>query len=659
MNHFLKIILLLSVATAFFSCSDEFVNEKLDISGVAASAIIISPEWEDDDYEFKCDGVGNADFTINSKPDWLILDSNSGKFEDSIATIHCSANEEPRFSKIGFYVDQMLITSAGKKYAIPLYYITEGNPSAQVNRAFEINYNNYNNQLQISNSGNGILLWDIVSMPYWLTVNMDQFNIMSVILGQGASASLPFNLNALAAAQSGLNGTIVLKTNDRNNPLVEIAVSANLGTPDLSFFTERLDFGNTETNKTFGIYNYGNGLLIWSFEELPEWLSVSPASGMYLPHTSSGDVIFTCDRSKLQPGLNSATINLKTNAPNKSSVPIVVTVRVPGINANVRALQGNIVDATFDKNTNTLFYVTGQPNKLVAYDVTAKTVLHEVALSNAPTCLAINEDFKRALVGHGGMISTVDLTNNTVTKTYELDYTVYDMEWAEGDWFCYTIANSTISNLLWKNINTDETYETISNSYRLGTADLKKIPNQPYIIASSKNVSPTGIYVFDIKSKTRKSYTHESIGNVTFFKGGELMVTGYSYIVRTSTITALSGSQITATSSIGELKYNSENRATSWWIDYSAASHSIWAIFSYYTHSYYPPVAATIYQFEDNDYTLVKKYTYDNMYQPDAQAAAYEVEARYVFANSSGTEVSVLRKGKDNNIWSVEFIPVQ
>lgn len=658
MNHFLKIILLLSVAIAFFSCSDEFINEKLDISGVAVSAIIISPDWEDDDYEFKCEGVENADFTITSKPDWLILDSNSGKFADSIATIHGSANPESRFSKIGFYVDQMLITSGGKKYAIPLYYITEGNPTVQVNRAFEISYTNYINQLQISNSGDGILLWDIVSMPYWLTVNMDQFNIMSVILGQGASASLPFILNAQAAAQSGLNGTIVLKTNDKNNPLLEIAVTANLGTPDLSFFNERFDFGSSETSKIFGIYNNGNGLLIWSFEELPEWLSVSPVSGMYSPYTSSGDVVFTCDRSKLQPGLNTATIYLKTNAPNKSSVPIVVSVRVPGINANLRALEGSVVDATFDKNTNIMYLITSQPNKLVAYDVTAKTVLHEVALSKAPTCLAIKDDFKQAQIGHGGMISTVNLTNYTVARTYELDYTVYDIEWAEGDWFCFSKANSTSSNLLWINTATDETYETPTNNM-LGTANLKKIPNQPYIIASRRNVSPSGVFVFDTDKKTQKSYSHESLDNVWFFKGNELMVTGYSYIVRTSTITALSGNQITATSSIGELKYNSENRATSWWIDYSAANHSIWAIFSYYTHSYYPPVAATIYQFEDNDYSLVKTYTYDNMYQPSSQAAAYEVEARYVFANSSGTELSVLRKGKDNNIWSVEFIPVQ
>lgn len=657
MNHFSKIIIVLLVTIAIFACSDEFVNEKIDISGVAQSAIIISPDWDADDYQFKCEGVGNADFTINSKPDWLILDANSGKFTDSIATIHGSANAEPRFSKTGFYVDQMIVTASGKKYAVPLYYITEGDPSVQVNRAFEISYNNYN-QLQISNSGDGILLWDIVSMPPWLTVNMGQFDLMSVILGKGAIANLPLSFDVQYAVQNNLKGTIVLKTNDKNNPLIEIAVSANLGTPDLSLYSNELNFGTSETSKIFGLYNYGNGILIWSFDGLPEWLSVSPSSGMYQPHSTSGDVIFTCDRSKLQPGLNTATIYLKTNALNKSSVPITVTVRVSGLNGNVRALDGNIVDAIFDKSTNTLFYVTAQPNKLVAYDVTAKTVLGEVALSKAPTCLSVREDFKQALIGHGGLISTVNLSNYAITKTYELDFTIYDIEWAEDDWYCYSKANSTNSNLLWINTNTDETYETISNSYTLGSADLKKVPNQSYIIASRTTVSPTGIFVFDIKSKTRKSYAHESIGNVWFFNGDELMITGYSSIIRTSAVTSASGDQINGPSSIGELKI-SEYPNVSWWIDYCEANHSIWAIFSYYTHSYYPPVAATIYQFEDNDYKLVKTYKYDNLYQPDIQTAAYEVEARYVFSNSSGTELSVLRKGKDNNIWSVEFIPVQ
>jgi hypothetical protein len=649
MNHFLKIIILLSVTIAFFSCSDEFINQKLDISGVATSAIIISPEWDADDYQFKCDGLSNADFKIESKPDWLVLDSNSGKITDSIATIHGSANPVPRFSKTGIYVDQMMVAASGKQYAIPVYYIIEGNPSVQVNRVFEISYNNYNNELKISNSGDGVLLWDIVSMPNWLTVNMSQFNLKSVILGKGAAATLPFTFDVKAAVQNNLKGTIVLKTNDKNNSLVEIAVSANIGTPSLSFSNKQLDFGSSETTKTARIYNQGNGLLIWSIEGLPEWLSVSTANGIAMPYTSANDITFTCNRSNLQPGLNSATFYLKTNDPDNSSVAVVITVRMPGSIANVRTLEGNIVDAMFDKSTNTLFYVTGQPNKLVAYDVTARAVIHEVALNKVPTCLAINEDFTKAAVGHGGLISAIDLNSYTLTRTFEYGYSIYDMEWAKDDWFCFTKAGTYMNNLLWINTSTLETAESNDNEMDEGTY-LKKVPKQPYVIAARRFTSPSGITVFDINTKLEKNYRHQSVGNYWFSSDGQYMFESGGNVYRTNAIVSASGRNPQDVTTIGKLKVpGTEYYYSLPWVDYSSVSKSIWALYG----------SSLIYQFEDNDYTLVKTYACDDIYQPNPQTAAYEVEARYVFANSSGTELSVLRKGTNNNIWSVEFIPVK
>jgi len=658
MKRIIKNCILLSIAILTFSCSDEFINEKLDISGVAISAVIISPEWETDDYQFQCEGAGNADFIIESKPEWLSTDAVTGKFVNSIATIHVKANLESRYSNTGIYADQMMITAGGKKYAVPLYYINEGTPAIQVNRTFEISYNNFYNQMQISNSGNGILLWDIVSMPEWLTVNTGQFDSMSLMLGKDASASIPFLFNLEKAVQNdNLTGTILLKTNDKNNPLVTIQVTANLGNPDFNIFENPLNFDNTETTKIFRVYNHGEGIAIWRFETLPEWLTVSPANGVVLSY-SSADINFTCDRSKLSPGLNSATIYLKSSDPDRPSIAITVTVRVPGIGENIRLLEGNIVDLKINKNTNTLYFVTSQPNKLVTYNIASKEVTHEIALSKAPTCLAISEDFTKAVVGHGGMMSVIDLTAYSVSKTYETDYTVYDAEWADDNWFCYTKANNNTENLLWMNVSTDESIQTSTGSHNLGTADLKKIPNQPYIIAGRKNVSPSGIFVIDIATKTLKSYTHTTLGDLWFFNEGQLVVTGYSYVMRTSTITAPDGYNLNEPPSIGEL-IGEAYRYPAWWVDFTPESNSIWAILSYHADYYFPPYNGRIYQFEDNDFKLVKTITYNNIFQPDAQTAAYEVEARYVFANNEGTELTVLRKGKDNNNWSIEFIPVQ
>lgn len=658
MNHSFKIIIILAFAITFFSCNNEFIYERLDISGVATSAIIISPQWDANNYEFKCEGMVNADFTVTSKPEWLVLDSNDGKFQDSIATIHCSANQEPQFSNIGFYIDQMVVTTGGRQYAVPVYYITEGNPTVQVNRTFDIASTSYNNQLRISNSGDGILIWDIVSLPEWLEINKSQFNPTSLILKNGAAASLSFTFNFKAAMQNNLKGTIILKTNDKNNPLVEIAVTANLGIPHVSLNNILINFGSSETTKTTRISNNGSGILVWNFEGLPEWLSVSTATGTVNPYHSS-DVTFTCNRLNIPPGLNSATLHLKTNDANEASVAVTVTIRMPGTGANIKAIEGNVVDATFDKSTNILYYVTSQPNKLVAYDVTAKTLLHEVALTKAPTCLATGENFNQAMVGHNGMISAVDLSSFQVSKTYELKDAVYDMEWASEDWFCYTILSNYSYNLLWINSSTGETFQTLPlpNCFSLGAAVLKKIPNQPYIYAYHKNLSPSGIFVYDLSRNEMKSYTNTSIGNVWFFKQGELMVTEYSSIIRTSEITVASGSQNSDPSSIGKLKLDPYANK-SWWIDYSEGNHSIWAMFSYHTNAYYPPVKGRIYQFADNDYTLMNTYLYDDMYQPDIKAAAFEVEPRYFFVNSAGTELSLLRKTVNDNTWSVEFIAI-
>lgn len=651
----LKSIILFSIVLLVSSCNDDFINEHLDISGVGTSAIIISPSWEADNYQFKCEGAGNAEFSIDSKPDWLSPDDLSGKFVNDMATIHCKANTVPDFSKTGIYIDQLLITAGGKKYAVPVYYITEGNPKAEVNPTFQISYNNYNNQLQISNTGDGILIWDIEAMSSWLTVDMNQFDQSSLILGQGSSASIPFILDAEKVVQSGSTGIIILKTNDKNNPMIQIAVTADLGTPHLTIYSYNLpiDFGTSATSKTLNFSNNGNGILTWRFEGLPDWLTISPSSGITYGY-SGPEITFTCDRSKLEPGTNSATVYLKSNDTANPSYPISVLARKPGVNANVHALEGNIVDAKYDKNTNTLYYVTSQPNKLVVYDVTTKTASHEIALDKAPTCMAISEDFTKAAVGHGGMISAIDLNNYSITKTFEYGYSIYDMEWAKGDWFCYTKAGTYMNNLLWINISTSETAESDDNQMDEGTY-LKKVPQQPYVIAARRFTSPSGITVFDIDTKLEKSYRHQSIGNYWFTSDGQYTFESNMNVYRTSAIVDPSGKNLEYITAIGKLQYPGDNYYPIPWLDYCQATHSIFGL----KNKDYQTISSQIYQFEDNDYTLVNTYMYDNYYQPDAQSTAYEVEAHYIFANSSGTELSVLRKGIDNDNWSIEFIPVQ
>ena len=646
-------ILLLTVA----GCSNDFLNENIEKNAQPAgeSTIYISPTWEASNYQFMLPNAGNADFVIETTPSWLNIGSTRGTLVNGVATIHCSTTKHSDFDKTGIYLDKIQVTANGTTFFVPVAYINEGNPKIQVERTLTIGYNSYYSpHLHIENTGNGILLWDIISMPQWLSIDMNNINLSGIIIPQHNSYSLPLTFDSEALLAGELTGSIVLKTNDKNNPEIEIIVTADLGTPQLNLWKiYQLDFGITETSKALEMRNYGSGILAWHFEDLPEWLTVSPAKGVYYPGTYYDDIVFTYDKDKLQPGLNSATIRLVSNDPNTPSYPITITVRTSGSDVNVRALEGNIVDAAFDKNKNILYYTTSTPNKLVTYDVTTRTVLHEVDLSKAPTCFAISEDSPKAIVGHGGRISVVDLQNHTVTKTIEVSGVLADIDFAANNWCAYTEGgnyNIQHTNIYWVNLS-DGSVTNGSDVYR--SCIIKKVPNQDYIIGSEINVS-AGLYVYDINNRTEKADIFESFKN--FWFAGNYIVGSYGDIYRVSDITSKKGYNSDGVSPIGKLEYpTNDNYSDIPFIDYCPTTRSIFSLEKKY---YWETTSPFIYQFEDNDYTLVNTYVYDNLYQPDAQTTAYEVQAQYVFANGTGTELSVLRKGNDNNNWSVEFIQI-
>ena len=652
-NIFQKIILAIFLLTVA-SCNNDFLDENLEVITTPAgvSTIYVSPTWDVDDYELMLPNGGNADFKIETMPSWLNVNSTTGKLVAGVATIRCSVTENAEFAKTGIYLDKIEITANSTTFFVPVAYISEGNPEIEVEKELVINYDSYYYpRLNIKNIGEGILFWDIISMPPWLEIDMNNLNLSRIILAQGDWYQLPFSLN-VAEMQiediiiGTLEGSILLKTNDKNNPEIEINVTVNLGTPQLNIWgvwNNFIDFGVTETSKELRIRNYGAGILVWNFEDLPEWLTPSQTRGMCYPSTYNDDIVLTCNRDKLQPGLNSATIHLVSNDPNTPSYPITVAARAPGNSANVRSLEGNIVDVAFDKNNDILHYITSMPNKLVVYDATNKTVLQEVALSKAPTCFAITEDWTKAAIGHDGMISAVNLQNYTVKQTFNFSHAIGDIAWAEEDWLCYTKADGYSNNLLW--INTESTEMDDSRDGELSRASvIKKVPNKSFVVA-------TGYYdrfvVYDTFNRRVKALSQTDFFNFWLSEDGQYTFSSDGFVYDNSSIATSSNDIYFYLDKIGQMRdYN--YYFYSIWMDHSSYTNSLWSISD---NNY------NVSQFDDN-YTLVNAYVYDNLYQPDVETAAYDVRAHYVFANSTGTELSVLRKGNGNNNWSVEFIQV-
>jgi len=654
MQRIIKNTIIFTLLYFLTSCSKDFLDQGLTPVSfpIGLSNIYVSPNWQSADYQFKLPAIKDADYEILSKPSWLNIASVSGQLSDSIAIVQCSATRNSSFDAVGVYTDFMTVRANNIDYKVPVAYITEGNPSIQVQSSLTLSYSPYGYiSLPIQNIGAGILIWQITSMPDWLTLDISHLDINGLYISQNNWYDIPFLVKTDMASSGTLTGKIVLSTNDSEHPSVTIDVTIDMGTPELYTYGDMIDFSSDETSKTFYFGNFGDGILVWEFQDIPEWLTIEPSKGVYSSYNSS-DIIFTCDRTKLQPGQNVAVVTLKSNDSSRPSYNITVTAVTPGDNTNNRAIVGTVVDAVFNRNTNTLYYVTTSPSKLIAYDVNTRTVLNEIALSKAPTCLAITEDWTKAAVGHNGYISAINLSNYTVTTTYTVDYSVYDIAWGENDWFSYTQKDGSSCGLHWINTTDGTLYDDTDHSL-YGSAIIKKVPGQPYIIATRTSVSPSGFFAYDIATKSKKSYAHMSLTNFWFSQNGDYVFSKFLDVYRTTSSTGSDDTFNATINSIATINTGSETYYGAEYIYHG--NNNLWVIKN---DSYSSDESSSLYQVEDNDYTLVKKIFYDVLYQPDGQTNSFYLRANYVFANNNGTEITVLSKGLTNDSWVMQFIAV-
>lgn len=656
MQSIIKNITVFTIIVFLTSCSKEFLDENFETTTlpVGLSNIYISPKWQTADYLFKLSSIKKADYEIVSKPSWLNVSSLNGHIADSIALIQCSVTKSPEFKSVGIYMDFMTVKADGKNYKVPVAYITEGSPKVQIESILTLS-NNFNNSpyLPIQNMGLGILIWNIKSMPDWLVLDANKIESKGIYITPNSSYNIPF-LFKPGPYSGNLTDSIVLSTNDKEHPTVTINVKATIGIPQLNIYTKEISFSYPETTKTLSFSNNGNGTLVWELKNIPEWLTITPSSGSCNPYSSESNITLSCDRTKLSVGQNTATIILKTNDSSLPSYNLSITASAPGITKNIRPIDGNIVDAVFNKNTNTLYYVTSLPNKFVAYDVVGRTVLNEISLSKAPTSFAISEDWTKAAVGHDGSLSAINIPNNKVTATYSLNYSVNDIAWAENDWFCYTQNGGNFTSLHWINTADGSLYEETNDTELDSKSVVKKVPNQPFLIATRNATSPSGFIAYDIATKSKKSYAHMDLTNFWFSENGDYIFAQNLNVYRTTSSTETTKKFDLDIPAISKIKTGNES-----YFGLKDIYHSDNYLWILQGDSYLSESLTQIYQLEDNDYTLVKKYNYDIYCQTDEQTTPFKVSANFIFANKEGTEIGVLCKGISNNTWVIQFMTVK
>ncbi len=642
MKPYNNLLLFCFITILLVSCTDDDYLTKTDSITSIESIIYVSPDWTSNTYQVVLEKAKNAKYTIVSAPDWLKLNAKTGQFNNGITSISCSAIKQDNFSNIGIYNAIMKLDIEGIGICImQVGYINEGNPTIESESAIDFSLTG-KSTITLSNQSEGILIWQVVECPEWVNLSIQAGYTLSY-----STSTIEATFDPAQPDMDTSTGKIVIVNNSRNNQEYVIEVNYKSGLPGFICHTNSIDFEQSKLQENVNIYNNWYDLLNWTVEQCPEWITMSKNKGSASVANSS-DITITCNREKLTEGSYSGVIIFKTNCKEYPTYSIFVKCSVGrGNSSTVLGIDGIVRDAGYDKSTDVLYIVTQNPDQLVVFDTKTKKINNTITLNSAPTCIDLSNDGKNAVVGHGGFVSYIDLTNLKVVKCWEINFTAYDIVLVDNEW-SFISAKYEYHNATWLNIKTGMEKEHAEID---GRSVFKKVPGKDMIIGSRLDVTPAGLYIIDARTQLTSQYFHESgIGNFWLSNNADRIFCGGSNVYEMPSTSA------TDISPIGRFEKKLNDFSFDWIRNLDHSKNYLWVI------AYPWNMNNILLKYDANNYSIIKQYFYEDYFTTiNGITDMYETSAHYVFANNSGAEIYLVKNISDQykaDAWSIEWLPV-
>ena len=308
-----------------------------------------------------------------------------------------------------------------------------------------------------------------------------------------------------------------------------------------------------------------------------------------------------------------------------------------------RMLSHRVVDAEYNRHTDTIVSVSSIPLKqLHIYDPAAGTeTLLDLPL--APTCVSIGPDGLHAAVGHDGWISYIDLTVPELIKTYPVSTEVFDIVLAgNGYVYAYPSVNETIGI---RSINLQTGEETDHSGYP-GSWAGSRIRLQPggqalYAASSSYIVQRFNIAEGTAAYQYIGAIDYQTKGNLWFSEDGSEIFIGGGNVLRSSNVQsedmAYNGSLTGLTSIAG--------------LDHSLAAGKIAALPDDTTAQ-----AGKVWVYDDNYLNPIRQI---NISKLSVDGKSYGSHGRFVFFNLAGDRFYVLAQADSNSGLPIDWAVVR
>jgi|GEM_PF-957186 len=287
-------------------------------------------------------------------------------------------------------------------------------------------------------------------------------------------------------------------------------------TNSVRFDPPSLVFNLLEDTRTFTIINDGEIDYTWTLGYMGAELSVSPNSG-FLAAGESVLITVDIDRSNLETNIFEYTLNFESD----SQLEKTIAITVDNFKEEKLLLEGTVVDAGIDSNTDNIIAVYEQPNKLEIINPSTQDII-SMDLVKRPTCVSISPDGLYASVGHDGGFSYIDLNTQELARYYNVTTEASDIIDAGSGWVYVMPRTSQWERLRCINLESGEESLSTGNSIRANTA-MKLHPSGDYIYGADRGSSPSDFEKYDIRNGVA-AYMYDSPYHGDFSFGGDIWI---------------------------------------------------------------------------------------------------------------------------------------
>ena len=498
--YFRGLVLLLLIATFFMNCKK---NE--DPGPSVESQLVVSPDeivlaGEDSvSIYLSVQPPGEYEWTISSKPTWLLVNPTSGTVNDKLLEVVIKG--DPTIIDFGSYSGLLRLKSSGAGNAeVLVNYHLDNNPKIQVDpSSVSFSSNESKKSFLISNIGYGNVNWEFQELPHWVDVH-PKYGELSY--GESVAVEAIADRFGLPLGTHSDNGLLIINSSEDS-----ISVGFELEVDPFFEMTTSHDeilMNYFEDSVYLKVYNRGNLPFSWQFNDFPQDILSADVSSGSLQMFDSVEVLLTVNRETLETGVYQVTLFIQNDGGQTLGIPL----QVNHFKDDKWYLEGEVVDAEYDKVHDQIIVVTDNPPALLKLDPVQKTI-DSLFLNYPPNCVSVRMDGQSAAVGHDSRVSLVDLNNMTIVNEYGSGK-VFDILLSTYDWVCvFRYGNPPFLQI---NLQTGEG-EINSEAPIPGKSYARFVPgSNSFYVSSSQNPNP--IYKYWINS-TGPHYSYNSTYNAS------------------------------------------------------------------------------------------------------------------------------------------------